>query len=713
MKNKKKIIILTSMILGILIVTLGITYSYFTFNQTGTSSELIVGDIYMHYKETDKTIELTNAYPEYFTKKAMLTGKYYLNDIIKYQEETVVNELTRCINELPAAGISEENLDEGTTLETLCKGTGTFQSMTLQQMIDYYYVANNMTTELTYLQSKGILIIEDGNYKVNPVIPEQEITVLNELSYCMDMVSTYELQTGEDYNSFCKGNGTIQGKTYLEHQEENTDLYQSTKSNFEDNNIIVYKDIITNPNLSYFEFTIDGKNTYEKEDIKYEIKLSYGENTSNRTERIEDKYLRFSLVELKGTDQVIVLHDVGYSDLSNASIYKDKIRSGENTNKTYRLYMWISSEVEIGNTENTTYDIETWETIYASIKVNVEGDFTEKTLSEKYLPETGAGEIMSKLGTGGLVAINNDGGLYTGSGVIREYRYSGLNVNNYIIFNDDGDETTEVNELWRIVGVFQNSEGKWNLKLMRDTVLTSEEMPNTYTINGTRFTIENSTTGNASWTLKPSGTDYNDWTTAGLQYFLNTERDDNGTAGYYSTFTENAKKLIDTNYTYYLGNVKYGNIGDNGDTARSSYRSERSSVVCDSSVQEDSHNYNCNIWNGNQATWKGAIGLLYPSDYGYSAPKIYWNIALGDYEIAAYSLSWMQQTANHSSWEWFLSPSSRRSPRVAYWDTVGSVGWYTAYSSRGVRGVLNLKSQAKIEGNHEGSKNDPYIVIES
>ena len=98
--------------------------------------------------------------------------------------------------------------------------------------------------------------------------------------------------------------------------------------------------------------------------------------------------------------------------------------------------MWVSNEVKLGNTENATYSLDDWEKVYASIKVNVEGDFLEKTVESPMLPENGAGVIMSKLGTDGLVAINNDGRLYTGEGVIREYRYSGPVVNNYIITND-------------------------------------------------------------------------------------------------------------------------------------------------------------------------------------------------------------------------------------------------------------------------------------
>ena len=44
MKNKK-IIIITSVVLGILILTIGVSYSLFLFSKTGNNSKLIVGDI--------------------------------------------------------------------------------------------------------------------------------------------------------------------------------------------------------------------------------------------------------------------------------------------------------------------------------------------------------------------------------------------------------------------------------------------------------------------------------------------------------------------------------------------------------------------------------------------------------------------------------------------------------------------------------------------
>ena len=308
----------------------------------------------------------------------------------------------------------------------------------------------------------------------------------------------------------------------------------------------------------------------------------------------------------------------------------------------------------------------------------------------------------------GIVAINTAGALYDGTGEIREYRYSGTNsINNYVIFNNDGDGVTEINELWRIIGIFKNRNGEWNLRLLRDKVLTTDELPNTYVYNGKTYNIENSTTANAVWNSLKAATNYSDWTTAGLQYFLNTEKDTNGVAGYYSTFSTKAKELIDDGYEYYLGNVHFQS------NTLEVYDMERGTTVCGSSITKSSHENNCNVWYGNKTSWQGAIGLLYPSDYGYSASSTNWNtILLSGFGDKAYLSSWIANTTNRTTYEWFLSPSSYNTVQIIRLHTSHSVGFDSAATKFAVRPVLNLLSEAKMDLGHKGTKSDPYIIIE-
>ena len=137
----------------------------------------------------------------------------------------------------------------------------------------------------------------------------------------------------------------------------------------------------------YFEFTIEGKNTYTEKDIIYDVVLEHGDAPSdaNRTIRIEDKYLHFRLVEVVNNDEQEIFNDKKYDNIQNKRIYVNTIpkNTTTNTSHVYRLYMWIGSEVGIGNTEDATYSTSDWNKVYASVKVNVTGDFSEKEVEKE------------------------------------------------------------------------------------------------------------------------------------------------------------------------------------------------------------------------------------------------------------------------------------------------------------------------------------------
>ena len=134
----------------------------------------------------------------------------------------------------------------------------------------------------------------------------------------------------------------------------------------------------------YFEFTVTGKNTTTNKDIWYEIVLNHGNNHETRTERIKDSLLKFRLTSVNNGVETEIFTNKSYSSLLNKRIYVDTINKNTTSEitKTYRLYMWVSNSTKIGNTSNSTYDITTWNNqVYGSIKVNVSGDFNEKTLA--------------------------------------------------------------------------------------------------------------------------------------------------------------------------------------------------------------------------------------------------------------------------------------------------------------------------------------------
>ena len=285
MKNKKLIIMLS--VITILVLTLGVSFAVFTYNKESVkNSSLVVGDIYMHYNETNQ-IKMENATP---------TNPYIVNPIMSSQEYTEdgTNELSKCV-------LGYMNVD---------RWINTFD--------------------------KSLKICKDSSL----------------------------LQ--EDIN-----NGSLD--------------YLDLTDTFINENII-----ILNSSMPYFEFTIDGKNTTANKDVWYEIVLSKGDDISGKI-RIKDNLLKFTLIETKNDETLTVINNKRYDDLTNKRIWVDTIDKNT-TNEvihTYRLYMWISGDTYIGNTEDVDYTMEEWKNIFASIKVNVTGDFEEKYLNpEDYCFET-------------------------------------------------------------------------------------------------------------------------------------------------------------------------------------------------------------------------------------------------------------------------------------------------------------------------------------
>jgi len=372
--KKNKVIILASIIVGVLVVTLGLTYAAITFNETKGNSELVLGDIWMRYGETNQLV-LNDAMP-------MDINTYKVNPVMASQE---LNELSRCVNYLNSVGVQG---NEGESLDIFCQGTGTFFGATFQETLDN---GGFPTKFLTYFEENNIILVSgDSTYIVNPIIASQEV-VDNELSRCIEIYTNwgYHFDEGIDAESFCKGTGTSYGDTIQEDLDllqeiaklENIDFLKEVGQELLDSNIIIPQI----ENLPYFEFTIDGKNTYAKKDIWYEIVLNHGDNHTTRTTRIRDDLLKFTLVEVIDENEIVLRNNIKFNDLRNKRIWVDTIPANldEEINITYRLYMWISNNTVIGN-NNQDYTFDEWNDVFASIKVSVTGDFNEKEVELEY-----------------------------------------------------------------------------------------------------------------------------------------------------------------------------------------------------------------------------------------------------------------------------------------------------------------------------------------
>ncbi len=122
-------------------------------------------------------------------------------------------------------------------------------------------------------------------------------------------------------------------------------------------------------------FTVEGNNTSSKA-IMYNILLNQGTSKNGKT-RFLDNELRFDLVEINGNTETYLVDGMGYSTLSDTSIY-DNIISGNtnNVSHTYRLRAWIDEGVTISETETGShvYTPNNYKNLYATVKITVSGE---------------------------------------------------------------------------------------------------------------------------------------------------------------------------------------------------------------------------------------------------------------------------------------------------------------------------------------------------
>ena len=254
------------------------------------------------------------------------------------------------------------------------------------------------------------------------------------------------------------------------------------------------------------------------------------------------------------------------------------------------------------------------------------------------------------------------------------YRYEGKNPNNYVWFN---------NEYWRIIGVFDSSShgksGKNLVKIIRADVLDG-----------------------LAW--DKSGT--NDWTAASLNKLLNGAyyNAQDGTSsgycyGYSTTATANCdytKKGIQSGYRGMIANVTWylGGYSSTSATAESFYGYERGTTV----------------YSGRPTTTTGYIGLMYPTDYGYSVLS---SSCVRTKNLGSYSSSICagQSWLYGKGYDWTITPNSSHSRYVflLYSDGTLIANNFSAYNGFGVRPVLYLDASVyKISG--EGTLVKPYII---
>lgn len=252
------------------------------------------------------------------------------------------------------------------------------------------------------------------------------------------------------------------------------------------------------------------------------------------------------------------------------------------------------------------------------------------------------------------------------------YRYEGKNPNNYIWFN---------NEYWRIIGVFDSAThgqaGKNLVKIIRDKQI-----------------------GYQTWDSAGS----NNWSTSSLKSLLNdyyykaTDGTNSGKCyGYSNTVTSNCnytKNGIQSYYRNLIQSVTWhlGGYNSIAVTANNFYTYERGTTVNGS----------------NPTTTTGYIGLMYPSDFGYTALEsdCARTTLLSEYiTVACAGASWL----SGRSFDLTLTQYTTNATQTISISREGKIAARDAIGNFGVSPVLYLNSSVYlVDGN--GSLDNPYII---
>ncbi len=377
--------------------------------------------------------------------------------------------------------------------------------------------------------------------------------------------------------------------------------------------------------------------------------------------------------------------------------YKALIGSGESIN--YRLKMWVdekadatymnqtfSGKVEIESIQSEGYDDR--DDVLNSENVKIIDRLKAKAYNEKE-----------------MIAINKDGNKCESleNCDVREYRFSGKDVNNYIYLKDNKSS----NELWRIIGIFTDDDtNEEYLKIVRAESLPLNYLSDNYKVNGNTYSLKNSENNLVYWNkLTGTNTDINDFSESGLKYFLNNANDDDNTAGYLNYLAIATKSSLKEDVKYSLGSVNY-----NENTTKEAFTNEHDINGCIDNVGGSTLTATCQIWNKNKASFKGTVSLMSPSDYGYAADSSYWDTkTLSDYALEEVKNSnWMADINNI----WLLNAATTNQNEVVSLNEEGNLSNANVYDNTlGVRPVLSLKYLTNlIDG--DGTRENPYIIFE-
>ena len=310
---------------------------------------------------------------------------------------------------------------------------------------------------------------------------------------------------------------------------------------------------------------------------------------------------------------------------------------------TYTLYIWIDGNMSNPNTMyNQNFEFRL--NASATDEVPSQGEIATEAISNIYT-EASKSQVSNN-----SIEYNYATEVGMMEDIGGNIRYYGADPNNYVTFN---------NELWRIIGVFQNIDDGTGKKETRIKIARSESI------------------GNYAWNSNGA----NEWSIATLNTYLN------GT--YLNSLSTESQAMI--------GNAKW-NLGGSstyqGLYANDYYTFERGTTV----------------YSGRSTEWTGKIALMYPSDYMYAGD-------LSKCSKDGYNWDTDQTNCRDTSWlrntstaQWTLTPASSYSSSVFSVSNSGLVsngnGVLASFASRP---ILYLNSDVTITGG-SGTYGNPYTL---
>ncbi len=384
----------------------------------------------------------------------------------------------------------------------------------------------------------------------------------------------------------------------------------------------------------------------------------------------------------------------------NESMYNDENKVISNSLHAYELYNFVLQKGETKSFNLLLYMDPNTPMETANMNASWKGKIT---LSAGYKEEKFANLANTK-----VVVVESGDGLYEvkhddldelGQEWNKtEYRYAGINPNNYVSFN---------NEIWRIIGLVNAKNGEsieQRVKIVRTDGVKEQKDFGTYSWDSKRQTGSSDSYFGS-----------NDWTDSQLKYMLNSvyyksekgecykgstasQCDFTGSGTEISGLDNIVQEMIDKDIIWNIGGT---DVNTDDGLVNLLYEYERGKKVytgisreTEWSIKNDNENYN-------------GIGLIYPSDYGYATNggnlgrnncikiKLYeWNN--DKYNIECGGTDWLKPSSNYI---WTITPYSTYSDFSL---SVSSNGNVTGLSTNGLYSVwpaLYLKSSVKITPN--------------